>query len=161
MMAAKQWHFSNWSPLGWLETVIKLVAQVAAIIALVNALSSGTFSSPSGVRLVQVVVMAILALLLTFAIVDRYMEREIFAMIFVLINNIAHWGMVYALLTTPGPGSLLLIFTALMALGDLIKVRWLIVSKFSVRGTSTKVMVGLASTFVIGYLIVLLLALVS
>ncbi len=159
MMAAKQWHVGDWSPLGWLETGIKLVAHVAAIIALLNALSSGTSVAPQGTRLIQVIVLAILALLLLLAIVDRYQEREIIAMGFVIINVIAHWGMVYALLTTPGPGSLLTIFAGLMLLGDLVKIRWLFVSGFTSRGQSTQVMVGLVSIFVIGYAIIFLLSL--
>jgi hypothetical protein len=29
------------------------------------------------------------------------------AMVFVLLNNLGHWGMVFALATMPGPGALL------------------------------------------------------
>ncbi len=158
---SKQWHVANWSALGWLETGIKLVAFVAAIIALLNALSSGTFSAPSGIHLIQVIVLAILALGLTLGIVDRYNQREIIAMIFILINNLAHWGMVYALLTSPGPDNLLLIFTALMILGDLVKIFWLYVSGYTQGGYPQSVLYGLTSTFVIGYIIVFLLTIVT
>jgi hypothetical protein len=158
-MTTKQWHVSDWSPLGWLETGIKLLAHVAAIIALVNALSSGTRAAPQGTRLIEVIVLGILALFLLLAIVDRYQDREIIAMAFVLVNVVAHWGMVYVLLTTPGPGSLLLIFALLMMIGDLVKIRWLFVSRFTSRGLSTQAMVGLVSMFVVGYLILVLLSL--
>ncbi|MEZ4670409.1 MAG: hypothetical protein R3E39_21085 [Anaerolineae bacterium] len=155
----KSWHFANWSPLGWLETVIKLVALGAALIALANALSGGVYDAPVGGRLVQVIVLAIIALGLTAAIIDRYRHREITAMIFVLINVVGHWGMVYALLTAPGPGSLLLIFAGLMLLGDVVKMGWLRVSGYTQDGYPQSVMYGLVGVFVAGYLIILLLAL--
>ncbi len=158
---SKQWHIGDWSALGWLETGIKLIAFVAAILALVNALTSGTFSAPSGVRLIQVIVLAVLALGLTVGIVDRLRQREIIALAFILINNLAHWGMVYALLTLPGPGSLLLIFAGFMLLGDLVKIYWLRVSGYTQDGIPQSVLYGLTSTFVVGYAIILLLALTN
>lgn len=157
----KQWHIANWSALGWIETGIKLVAFVAAILALFNALSSGTFSPPTGARLIQVIVLVVLALGLTAGIFDRYSQREIIAMIFIIINNVAHWGMVYALFTSPGPGSLLLIFAGLMLLGDLVKIYWLRVSGYTQGGYPQSVLYGLTGTFVVGYLIILVLALTN
>lgn len=158
---SKQWHIANWSPLGWLETGIKLAAHVAAIIALLSALSGGTAASPGGGRLIQVIMLGLLALGLTLGIIDRYMEREIIAMGFILVNNAAHWGMVYALLTMPGPGSLLIIFAALMLIGDLVKLRWLSISQFSVRGNSPKVMMSLTGVFAGGYVVILAISLLG
>jgi len=159
--APKHWHIANWSALGWLETGIKLVAFVAAIVALIQALSSGTYSAPPGVRLIEVIILAFAALGLFGAIFERYMQREVIAMIFVLINNIAHWGMVYALLTVPGPGSLLVIFAALMLVGDLVKIYWLRVSGFTQDGRPQSIFYILTGGFVVCYAIVLLLALAS
>ena len=90
----KAWHVSSWSTLAWLETGIKLVGLVAAIVALIQALSGGTFTAPTGGRLIQVILLSLLAFGLFVAIGDRYLERETIAMIFVLINNVGHWGMV-------------------------------------------------------------------
>lgn len=159
--AEKRWHVANWSPLGWLETGIKLIAFVAAILALINALSSGTFTAPSGARLIQVIVLAVLALGLTAGIADRYNQREIIAMGFILLNNIAHWGMVYALLTIPGPATLLLIFAGLMLLGDLVKIYWLRVSGYTQGGYPQSVLYGLTGIYVVGYVLILLLALAN
>ncbi|MBL8119136.1 MAG: hypothetical protein J0L63_00685 [Anaerolineae bacterium] len=161
MTASKKWYVANWSPLGWLETVVKLIALGAAIVALFNALSSGTFIAPSGSRLLQVIVLALLSLGLTVGILERYGQREIIAMIFILINNVGHWGMVYALLTLPGPGSLLIAFLALMLLGDLIKLIWLWTSGYTQPNASRSVLFGLVLFYIIGYLIVLVSALTS
>jgi hypothetical protein len=159
----KSWYIANWSPLGWLETAIKLVALMVAMIAL--SVTSGTFSSPSGARLVQVIVLVILSLGLTAGIADRYQQREIIAMLFIVINNVGHWGMVYALLTkVASDGSLtaknlMPIFAGLMLLGDLVKLVWLRVSGHTQDGYPQSVLYGLVGVYVVGYIIILLLAL--
>ncbi|MCA0457325.1 MAG: hypothetical protein LCI00_25360 [Chloroflexi bacterium] len=154
----KQWHVGNWSALGWLETVIKAAAFVAGISALLSALSGGTFTTPTGGRLVQVLVLGFAALALTGAIVERYMQREIIAMVFVLVNNVAHWGMVYALLVEPGPGGKLLVFASLMLCGDVVKLVWLRVSGYTQDGRPQRIFYVLTSGFIIAYVVILLLA---
>jgi len=49
--AGKRWYVASWPPLAWLETGIKLVAIVVGLVALIQALSSGVFALPSGLRL--------------------------------------------------------------------------------------------------------------
>jgi hypothetical protein len=156
---SKHWHIANWTGLGWLETGLKLVALAAGILALYRALTSGTFITPAGTRLIEVVLVALLALALTAGIVDRYIEREIIAMGFVLVNNLGHWGMVVALFTRPGPNKLLIIFALFMLLGDIVKIIFLLRTKFTVRGLPTALLVRLTSFFVISYAILLILAL--
>jgi len=156
MTTAKQWHVSNWSALGWLETGIKLFAFLAAMLALINALSSGTLTAPAGARLIQVIVLMVLALGLLAGLADRYNQREIIAMGFILLNNLAHWGMVYALLTLPVPTNLLLIFAGLMLLGDLVKVYWLRVSGYTQDGYPQSILFGLTGVYVVGYVILLI-----
>jgi hypothetical protein len=155
--ATKDWHVAPWPPLAWLETIIKIAALLLGIIALVQAVADGTFTWPSGARLAQFLILAFLSLGLVIAIFDRLTEREIVAMVFVLINNLGHWGMVYALLTVPGPGALLPAFATLMLAGDLVKLVFLRVHDFSVRGRSKTVLSGLTLVYVAGYLAILLL----
>lgn len=157
---AKSWYIGNWSGLALIETLLKLAGLAAAIIALIQAFS-GTPVSPTGTQLLQVLTLGILALGLVGAIGDRLIEREIIAMGFVLLNNIGHWGMVFALLRSPLPGALLLIFAGLFLLGDLVKVRWLLTSGFTVRNVPTRVLLALTLFYVAGYAFILLLALVG
>lgn len=154
----KAWHVASWPPLAWLETVLKLAAIVLGVAALVQALSGGTFAFPGGLRLVQFFVLGLLSLGLVAAILDRLAEREIVAMVFVLLNNLGHWGMVAALAFEPGPGWLLVAFAGLMLAGDLVKLAFLKVHGFTVRDTPRAMLFGLTSAYVVGYLIILLLA---
>jgi hypothetical protein len=157
----KKWYVASWPPLAWLETVVKLAALILGIVALVQALSSGVFTLPNGLRLAQLVILAFLSLGLVAAIFDRLAEREIVAMVFVVINNLGHWGMVIALASEPGPGWLLLVFAGLMLLGDLVKLVFLRIHDFSVRDTPKAVLYGLTSAYVVGYLVILLLELMQ
>ena len=119
--STKKWYVGDWPPLAWAETVLKLAAIVFGIVAFVQAVSAGAFSLPSGPRLAQFLVLAFLSLGLLVATFDRLAEREIVAMIFVILNNLGHWGMVVALAAEPGPGWMLTAFAALMLVGDLVK----------------------------------------
>lgn len=156
----RQWHVAPWPPLAWLETGIKLVAIALGVLALVQALNAGSFALPAGVRLVQLAVLALLSLGLAVAILDRYIEHELVAMAFVILNNLGHWGMVVALASIPGPGVLLPLFAGLMLAGDLVKVVFLRVHDFSVRDTPRVALYGLTLVYVVGYLAILLLELV-
>jgi hypothetical protein len=153
----KAWHVAHWPPLAWLETVIKLTAIFLGIVAGLQALSSGTLALPAGLHMVQLIVLALLSLGLVLAILDRLAGREIVAMVFVLLNNLGHWGMVIALATTPGPGWMLPAFAALMLLGDVLKLVFLRVYDFSVRDTPPAVLYSLTMFYVIGYLAILVL----
>lgn len=157
---AKSWHVAEWPPLAWLETIIKLAAIVVGLIALAQALSSGTFGLPGGIRLAQLVVLTVLALGLLAAILDRIIGREIVAMAFVILNNLGHWGMVVALAFSPGPGVLLVAYAALMLVGDLVKLVFLKVHDFSVRDLPKTTLYGLTGFYVLGYVALLLLELV-
>lgn len=153
----KQWRFDNWGTLGWLESAIKLVAFTIAILAGIRAIGSGSLVLPAGEQLAQFIIMAILALGLLVAIYDRILEREIFAMGFVLLNNLAHWGMVLALASTINAP--VIPFAGLVALGDLVKVYFLYTSDFQVRDTPKAVMIALTLMYVVAYVVLLLIAL--
>ena len=155
--AEKQWHVASWPRLAWLETAVKLIAILIGIRAFTQAVSAGGLGFPSGETLVQLIVMTVLSLGLIAAIFDRLVEREVVAMVFVILNNFGHWGIVIALLGKDGPGSLLTAFAALMLFGDLVKLVFLRVHGFQVRDTPRSVLFGLTLFYVLGYSSVLIL----
>ena len=159
-MTRKGWHVAQWPPLAWLETGFKLAAIVVGVIALAGALSDGAWELPGGWRLAQLGVLAFLAVGLLVAILDRLAEREVVAMVFVILNNLGHWGMVAALASAPGPGGWLPAFAGLMLAGDLVKLVFLKVHQFSVRDTPRAVVYGLTLAYVVGYGVILLLEVV-
>lgn len=112
--------------------------------------SGATFALPRGLRLAQFVILAFLSLGLVAAIFDRFKEREIVAMVYVLPNNLGHWGMVVALASVPGPGVLLIAFAGLMLLGDLVKLMFFRVHDLCVRDTPQVMLFGLTSVYIVG-----------
>lgn len=150
------WHVAKWSTLAWLETIIKGIAILIGILALVNSIN-GSFEFPSGVQLVQFIVLGILSLGLVAAIFDRISRREIVSMIFVIFNNLGHWSILAALAFVPGPGVLLVYFSALMLIGDLVKLASFKIDHFSQAGVSTSTLYALTSFYVIGYALLLIL----
>jgi hypothetical protein len=150
---------AGWPPLAWLETAVKLVALAMGVTALVRATSTGLFWLPGGARLAQLIILAALSLGLVAAIFDRLAEREIVAMIFVVVNNLGHWSMVVALASKPGPGGLLPAFAGLMLLGDLVKLVFLKVHDFAVRDTPRAALYGLTLFYAAGYAALLVLEL--
>jgi hypothetical protein len=155
-VSERGWHVGRWGPLGWAETAVKGAAQVIGIVALARAAGDPS-SDPGGLLLAQLVILGVLSLGLVAAIADRVMEREIISMAFVIPNNVAHWGMAYALATTPGPGRLLAVFCALMLAGEAIKLAFLARTGYRVRTASPGVVYGLTVFYAAGYAVILVL----
>jgi len=154
-----RWHIAPWPPLAWLETVIKLGALATGITACINGLTTGDFALPDGLRLAQWIVLVVLSLGLIAAIFDRFIEREIVAMAFVIVNNAGHWGMVIALLSGAETGRALVAFAALMLAGDLVKLVFIWRHQYAVRDVPRRVVYGLTLAYAAGYGAILLLEL--
>lgn len=157
MTTSRSWHVKRWPPLARLETAVKLIALGAGMTTAVTAISAADLSLPGGLRLVQLIILAILSLGLVAAIFDRLADREIVAMIFVILNNLGHWGMVVALLSASTAARAVWLFAGLMLLGDLIKIAFIKVEQFTVRDYSQRVLYGLTMVYVVGYALILLL----
>jgi len=155
MTSQKSWHISHWPPLAWLETLIKLTAMGLGISALFRAFGAEGISLPSGLELIQLFILLLLSLGLLFAIFDRIVDRDIISMIFVVLNNLGHWGMVLALATAVGAP--LALFAGLMLLGDIVKIIFIRRHSFTVRDYSSSMLYGLTSIYILGYVAILVL----
>lgn len=153
----KSWYVARWPFLAWVETAIKLVALGIGSVAFVQSISVGRILLPAGIQLVQFIVMGFLSLGLLAAIFDRLTEREIVAMVFVIINNLGHWGMTFSLASGFPVSNFLLAFCSLMLIGDLIKLVFIRVHNFSVRDRSGGILYGLTSVYIFGYAVILIL----
>ena len=153
-ISSRSWHIARWPLLAWLETIIKLAALSIGIMAGVNALSVGSFTLPTGLQLVQFAILLLLSLGLIAAIFDRIADREIIAMIFVVVNNLGHWGMLLGLATGC---DYLLWFAGLMLLGDLVKVGFIRIHNFTVRDYAPQILYILTLFYVGGYTLLILL----
>ena len=152
----RAWHVGDYGPLGWAETAVKGVAFICAYIAFAHALDR-TLHSPDGIRIAELVLIGIAEVGLLAAIGERLIEREAIAMGFVVFNNAAHIGMLYALLAVPGPGGLVSLFCGLMLTGEGIKLVWLRTTEFRVREIAPLVVQGIVVAYAVIYLVALLI----
>lgn len=157
MATEKSWHIAKWPPLAWLETGLKLIALGIGVGTAVSALDNPSFALPSGLRLVQFILLIVLSLGLIAAIFDRLADREIVAMGFVILNNLGHWGMVLALASGYAVGNRVWLFAGYMILGDLVKIWFINVTNFTVRDFPQRTLYILTLVYVVGYALILLL----
>jgi hypothetical protein len=153
--AERSWHIGDYHPLAWAETAVKGMAFLVAYAAFAHALDR-SLHSPSGVRIAELVLLGVAELGLLVAIADRVLDRELIALAFVVLNNAAHAGMLYALLAVPGPGELISLFCGLMLAGELLKLRWL----HEARPSLPQLSVMAAQAFVVAYAAIYLVALI-
>jgi len=158
--APRAWHVGDWGFLGWLETALKLVGVGIGIAALVSA-AGHSADGPGGARLAEAVILGALCLALLAAIADRFADREIVGMAFILAMNTGHIAMLVALGRDPGVGSYLVAFAALMLAGDLVKLVFLATTGFTVRSVPPAVVYGLVGTFVAGYVALIVIELAA
>lgn len=151
----RTWHVGSYEPLAWAETAIKAAAFVVAYVAFVQALQR-TLHAPDGIHLVELGFLGVAELGLLAAIGDRLVERELIAVGFVVLNNVAHLGMLYALLAVPGPGGLVSLFCLLMLTGEIMKIAWLRTTHFTVREFSALIVQGLVVAYAGVYLAALI-----
>jgi hypothetical protein len=144
------WHVGEYGRLGWVETGIKAAAFLVAYTAFAHALDR-SLHAPTVIKVFELALLGVAELGLLAAIGDRLIEREITAMGFVLFNNGAHIGMLYALLAAPGPGGLLSVFCGLMLGGELTKIVWLRTTEFTVREVAPMVVQGLVVAYAVVY----------
>ena len=145
-----RWHVARWGTLGWIETGVKSAAFVCAYVAVATSIMTG-WSTPRGVRVAELVLIGIATLGLLAAIGDRLLEREIVAMVFVCFNNVAHLALLTSLATTDGPGRLLTAFALLMMCGELVKIRFLYSTGFTVRNAPASIVIGLTAAYALVY----------
>lgn len=150
----KAWRIERWPPLAWLETVLKLAGMWFGFAALFSALQSGRMAFPAGPVLFRWIVLVVLSVGLLVAIGDRLKEREIVAMVFVVLNNIAHWGMVIGVMVGTAPG--LAAFAAFFLAGDLVKLVFLRLHRFQVRDIGPGTLYALTGIYILGYAIILI-----
>ncbi len=71
---AAAWHVTRWGPLGWIETGVKSCAFLCAYLALASSIATG-WSTPRGVRIVELALIGTATVGLVAAIGDRLLER--------------------------------------------------------------------------------------
>lgn len=151
------WYLAPMHPLAVFETVLKTFAFLAALVCLVLIIQKGAFQAPRGSAALQAGILTLLLLGLLLAIVDRYIDHEIFAMIFVFFNIGAH-GIILATLFSGADTTLCrLFFFSSMLAGDCFKTLYFVVTGNTVRTIPRIVIGSLVAFYLIGYWLLIIL----
>jgi len=151
------WYLARMDWLEWQETVLKLGAAGCGIAAFSLAFAADRLALPGGWGLVQLVILAVMSLGLFGAVFERLDQREIGAMVFVVVNNLGHWGLLLAIASGLG-GGLVIAFSALMLAGEITKLTFFAKSNFTVRNSPKKFVLAIVAMFALGYTAILVLA---
>ncbi len=157
-MVNKNWHFENWHLLGWIETVIKILAIFIGIYSFFLGIKQPEFLNINNLPFIPLVIFLILSLGLLLAIFNRYQKKDIISMVFILFNNWGHWGLLYAIYKGINV-KFLYSFVLLMLAGDLVKLVFIKKHNYSERDIPTKYINYLTWIYVGGYLFIILLGL--
>lgn len=148
------WHLAQWGLWGWAETLPKLIAIVAAVIA---ALAGGAWNVPDNHQL-SFWLLVVVAMGYVGTIADRWIDKEIFAMSFVVLMLIGHWSLVYAMGQPEWPSGRVRLFAGLMLAGDVVKIGYFATTRARVRGLSPVIPILMTSVLATAYLVALIAA---
>ena len=156
---AQGWHMAQWGTWGWAETILKLVAIAAGLLAFVRTLSLGALVIGGNPHLAAVILLVLLSLAAIFQIVVRLGQRETISFIFAVLNLLGHLGLLFALLHTPSPRNLPLIFGIFWLLGSLTKIQFLRVTGYTEGGANSSAMLRTTAIISVLYLLFTILVL--
>jgi len=155
----KDWRCQRYGPLGWMETLVKLIAIGVGVASL--SIYSNADKVLSTLRIVQIVFMAIIGAVLVAMIVQRVLDKELFALGFIVVHVIGHWIMVLILIQSKNPGAFIFVYCFLMVLGEFIKICFLFLAEnIEVKFLTKPILFGISAGFVVGFLIIIILQIV-
>jgi hypothetical protein len=148
------WHVARWGVLGWVETALKSVGITVGVIA---AATGGAFAVPATGRIAYWAVVAVAVGYLV-AVFDRWADKEIVAMGFLVAMLVGHWTMVYAMGRPDGAVGAVRLFATMMLTGDVVKIVYFATSGARVRGLPPMVPIVMTSILVAVYALVIAIA---
>ena len=151
------WHTAQWGTWGWIETILKLIAIVAGIIAFVQSRGEIVFSGNP--HLAAVIVLALAALASIAQVVIRLTQKEIISTVFAILNLLGHFGLLIALLRVPPDLTLALVFGVFYVLGQLTKIQFLRVTGYTEGGANSSAMLRTTGVITLIYVVITVLLL--
>lgn len=148
---ARNWYVAGMSRLEKVETVLKAIAIVIALVTFVTTFQAGELARPAGPAGTQSRILMWMAIALAVAIVDRLQQRELVSIVFVVFNDLAHWAMYLSLLSGLTASAAVIFYALFMLAGDIAKMVFFATSGYTVRGLPSVAIVGGVGLFVIGY----------
>lgn len=157
--SAQGWHVSEWGLWGWVETIFKVIALIAGIVAFFGANSANPLTIGGNPHLAAAILLALLTLLSLVALGIRFQQKEIISLIFGIMNFLGHLGLLIALLRLPDSMTLSIVFGIFYTIGQLTKLQFLNTSGYTESGQTKSGMLRFAVGMAVAYALFTILAL--
>lgn len=156
---AQGWHTSEWGAWGWLETILKLVALAAGVIAFFQSDAANPLVIGDNPYLAALILLGLETLGALAQVGIRFVQREVVSFVFAILNLLGHLGLLVALLRVPTDTTLFIIFGVFYVLGQLVKVQFLRTSGYTEGGATSRgmIMVSLVMAAFYAVFVVLML----
>jgi len=156
----KDWRCQRYGPLGWLETLVKAFAIGVGIASL--SIYKNVPRVLRAKRITQIVFMGIIGGVFLAAIVQRVLDKELFALGFMIVQFFGHWIMTIILILSDDPGSFIFVYVILMICGEFIKLCFLgLAENIDVKYLNRPILFGISIFFVVLYIIIMILQVVQ
>lgn len=155
----KDWRCQRYGPLGWMESIIKVVAVGVGIGSL--AVFDATDRVLRATRITQIVFMALVGVIILGELVQRVMDKELFALALKGLQFLGHWIMVLVLILSKDPGAFIFTFCFLMILAELIRICFLFLAEnIEMKFMTKPILFAISGALAVGQLITLILQIV-
>jgi len=155
----KDWRCQRYGPLGIMETVVKILA-IGVGVASLSIYNHNPKIYPS--KLIgQIVFQGIIGFMYLLLIVQRILDKELFALGFIIIQNVGHWILFLVMFLSVDAGAFIFTYVFLMILGEFIKVCFLFLAEnIEVKFFTKPILFGISGAFILFYIIILILQVV-
>ncbi len=139
------WHSLEWGTWGWIETILKAVGLVAAIILFAQTPDTGGLVIGGNPRLAAVALLTLITLATIGTIIIRSIQKETLSFVFAVFSAVGHLALLVALLRVPASITLAVLFGLLFVLGQAAKLRFLALSGYTEGGSDVRQMKRVAA----------------
>ncbi|HEV7378561.1 MAG TPA: hypothetical protein VGN64_02130 [Dyadobacter sp.] len=115
----------SYGVLGWIESAIKFLAGVAAVISMMSFVKQQEPAALSIPRIIQTAILGAIELWYIFQIVHRFAVGELFAIGFAFFQVLTHFFIFLPSLLTQDPGAYMFMYGFLMILGHITALLFL------------------------------------
>jgi len=157
----KTWHIATWGFLGWLETGIKLVGILSAVVAVTQIVPTESIEITGFLHGLTIAVIGLITLFILPVIFIRIYQREIISILFAIMNTIGHLAMLYFAVYTSEQSLLPVIFAVAYVFGELVKQRFLSTIGYTEMGQETSQMLMLSRGLLFMYVLFGILTLIA
>eukprot|EP01118_Nematostelium_gracile_P012715 TRINITY_DN4688_c0_g1_i1.p1 TRINITY_DN4688_c0_g1~~TRINITY_DN4688_c0_g1_i1.p1 ORF type:complete len:189 (+),score=33.36 TRINITY_DN4688_c0_g1_i1:64-567(+) len=155
----RDWRCQKYGPLGWMETLVKLIAIGVGFASLsIYNNKKRTFVKA---RIAQIVLLAIIGVMYVAMFVQRIFDKELFAIGFMVLQIFSHWIVVIVLILSKEPGHFIFTYVFLMIMGEYIKIMFLALAENpEVKFFNKPILFVISIVLILLYLITLILQVV-